>query len=260
MTNDITHALWIGRLDSYLDGELDSTQMADLDHHLRDCSACSAEALRRLQWKRAIHSAAQGYAPNSALRVQIQRCISPAKPAWWQLRPVFAAAAAVLLLTGGTRIIQLTKNQPHALVVQHASQQNMVTGELVDLHVATLASLNPVDVVSSDRHNVKPWFAGKLPFTFNLTELQGSTFELVGGRVSYLEQAPGAQLLFRVRRHLISVFIFQAKDLPEDSAITNERDARSFHLQGWRQGGLQYFAISDVAPEDIRGLCDLLKS
>jgi anti-sigma factor RsiW len=211
-----------------------------------------------LQWKRVIHSASQCYAPDSALRAKIHRDISP-KPAWWHLRPVFAAAAAVLLIVAGGRIIQLTSARPHTLLVEDASQQSRNVGELADLHVTTLASANPVDVVSSDRHNVKPWFAGKIPFTFDLPELQGSPFELVGGRVSYLEQAPGAQLLFRVRKHQISVFIFQARDLSRDFAVTDERDARSFHLQSWRKGGLQYFAISDVAPEDLRELGDLLR-
>ena len=76
--------------------------------------------------------------------------------------------------------------------------------ELVDLHVATLASSNPIDVVSSDRHTVKPWFEGKIPFTFNLPELQNSPFTLVGGRVSYLNQSPELASqrppLFRDRR------------------------------------------------------------
>ena len=133
-----------------------------------------------------------------------------------------------------------------------------MAGELADLHVATLASANPVDVVSSDRHSVKPWFAGKIPFSFNLPEFHGSQFELIGGRVSYLEQSPGAQLLFRVRKHQISVFIFQAKALPLGFASAGEMDARSFHLERWQRDGLQYFAISDAAPEDLRALSDLL--
>ena len=45
--------------------------------------------------------------------------------------------------------------------------------EVADLHVATLASASPVDVVSTDRHTVKPWFQGRIPFTFNLPELAG---------------------------------------------------------------------------------------
>ena len=109
-----------------------------------------------------------------------------------------ATAAAVLLVVA-------------VLVTVKRNGEQQLMSELVDQHVATLASPNPVDVVSTDRHTVKPWFAGKIPFTFNLPELQDSPFVLVGGRVSYLNQSPGAELIFRVRQHQISVFIFQEK-------------------------------------------------
>jgi anti-sigma factor RsiW len=253
-TQDTTHERWTGQLDAYLDGELDSSQMQELDLHLRECSGCASEALRRLQWKRAIHSAGQCYEPDPAVRERIRTSISPVKAAWRRWRPAVAVTAALLLVLAGARIIQLETVRPK----RQLAQESWMAGELADLHVATLASANPVDVVSSDRHSVKPWFAGKIPFSFNLPELQGSQFELVGGRVSYLEQSPGAQLLFRVRKHQISVFIFQAKDLPVDFASAGAMDARSFHLERWQHDGLQYFAISDVAPEDLRALRDLL--
>jgi anti-sigma factor RsiW len=249
-----THELWTRKLDACLDGELDSGQMRELDRHLRECPGCAADALRRLQWKRVIHAAGQCYAPNSALRERIQESISLAKPAWWHWRPAFAVTAAVLLLFAGARIFQQEIVQPK----KHLVQLSRIVGELADLHVSTLASANPVDVVSSDRHNVKPWFAGKIPFTFNLPELQSSPFELVGGKVSYIEQSPGAQLLFRVRKHQISVFIFQARSLPVDFERPEEMDARSFHLESWQRDGLQYFVIGDVAPEDLRALSELM--
>lgn len=254
-TEKTTHERWTGKLDAYIDGELDSGQMRELDRHLRECPGCTAEALRRLQWKRAIHSAGQCYVADPAVGERIRRSISPARPAWWQWRPAFAVTAALLLVLAGARIIQLETVQPK----RQLAQESWMAGELADLHVATLASANPVDVVSSDRHSVKPWFAGKVPFSFNLPEFQGSQFELVGGRVSYLEQSPGAQLLFRVRKHQISVFIFQAKAVPFGFASAGEMDARSFHLERWQHDGLQYFAISDAAPEDLHALSDLLK-
>lgn len=256
MTDDLTiHEAWTGRLDAYLDGELDSSSVQELDGHLRSCSGCAAEALRRLQWKRAIHSAGQSFVPDPALRARIQKSISRGTTPWWHWRPAFAFTAVALLLFATARILQQEIVQPK----QHRVQENGIVGELADLHVATLASVNPVDVVSSDRHNVKPWFAGRIPFSFDLPELQGSEFELLGGRVGYLEQSPGAQLLYRVRKHRISVFIFQAKVLPADFVRAEEMDARSFHLESWQRNGLQYFAIGDVAPEDLRAVSDLFK-
>ncbi len=260
MNEPTTHASWTEQLDAYLDGELDSARTVDLDRHLRECSACAAEGLRRVQWKRAIHSASQRYAADPSLsdrilRDRIQKSIAPRKMAWWQWRPAFALAAAVLMLVAGVRIVEQQVLRPKQRVVQEAR----LTSELADLHIATLASTNPVDVVSSDRHNVKPWFAGKIPFTFNLPELQGTPFVLVGGRVSYLEQSPGAQLLYGIRKHQISVFIFPVRTLPRDLAAGGETDARSFHMESWQRDGLQYFAISDVAPDDLHALSELFK-
>src|SRR6202034_1646900 len=129
------------------------------------------------------------------------------------------------------------------------SQQ--VYSEVADLHVAMLASSSPVDVVSSDRHTVKPWFQGKIPFTFDLPELQNSEFSLLGGRMTYLEQTPGAHLIYELRKHRISVFIFQEEELRVrfgDSSVTKEL---SFSVETWSRGGLRYFAIGDAGGGDI---------
>lgn len=45
-----------------------------------------------------------------------------------------------------------------ALLRWSSPQEDWAFSELADLHAATLASSNPVDVISSDRHTVKPWF------------------------------------------------------------------------------------------------------
>jgi anti-sigma factor RsiW len=132
--------------------------------------------------------------------------------------------------------------------------------EIADLHVATLASSSPVDVVSSDRHTVKPWFQGKIPFTFDLPELQNSEFSLLGGRMTYLEQTPGAHLIYELRKHRISVFIFPEEGLQGrfgDSSVTKEL---SFSVESWSRGGLRYFAIGDAGGGDIDRLAKLFKA
>jgi len=132
--------------------------------------------------------------------------------------------------------------------------------ELADLHVATLASSNPVDVVSSDRHTVKPWFAGRIPFTFNLPELQDSPFVLVGAKVSYLNQAPGAELIFRVRQHQISVFIFQDRAVGNLQTPDSVQNALSFNTRSWSHNGLRYFVIGDASAQDLDKLSELMKA
>jgi anti-sigma factor RsiW len=238
----------VAQLDSYLDGELESSAMQALDLHLRECPACAAEILRRLQLKRMTQVAGRRYVAESGLRDRVQKQLSRRRSQGFSWRWATAAmVAAVALAMVGWGVVSQQRR---------SAQQNYLVGELADLHVATLASASPVDVVSTDRHTVKPWFEGKIPFSFNLPELQGTGFELVGGRVSYLEQSPGAELIYRVRKHQISVFIFQERGT--GLRESESRDARSFHLESWTQGGLRYFVIGDTGPEDLRALRELL--
>lgn len=242
---------WRAKIETYADGELSTAAQAACDAHLRICSACAADALGRVQMKRAMASAGKRYSPSAEFRRRMEKRFAPQPRGNWlnAWLPGLAVAAAVLILA------VMFGNQ------WKGSQQQTTLGELADLHAATLASASPVDVVSTDRHTVKPWFAGKLPFTFNLPELQGTPFALLGGRVTYLHQTPGAQLLFQVRQHRISVFIFQ--DQPGLNFKLNGSGAVSkqltFNLQTFSGGGLRYFVISDVAAEDVRLLSSLLK-
>ncbi len=248
---------WTEKLDAYFDGELPAGEARALQQHLRECPTCAAEGLAKVQQKLAVKAAGQRFAPDPAFRARIESGIAARRPSaalpfgrlGWL--PVFeVATVAALLLIGAALFLTLRRT---------AGEPRLIS-ELVDQHVATLASTNPVDVVSTDRHIVKPWFAGKIPFTFNLPELQGSPFILVGGRVSYLSQSPGAELIFRVRQHQISVFIFQEKELAGARENETVRTALSFEVRSWRHNGLRYFVIGDASPQDLDNLSELLKA
>ncbi len=235
---------WKAKLDTYLDGELPENEMRAFDAHLRNCGSCAAQAFSSLQVKRAVQATGKRFAPSAEFRRQIRRSIAPQpRPrlfSAWSL----AGAFAFVLIAAFWMYLARTR-----------AQSDAVYREVADLHVATLASSSPVDVVSSDRHTVKPWFQGRIPFTFDLPELQGSEFSLVGGRVTYLDQVPGAELIYQIRKHRISVFIF-----PEDSLKTkfhmDSSPARnlSFHAETWSQGGLRFFLIGDAGRADLHDL------
>lgn len=235
---------WQQKIDVYLDAELREAESRELDAHLRTCPSCSAQALTRSELKRSIHVAGKKFAPDPEFRRRVQASISPKASGrrWGWIVEVSAVGAIVLLIFG-------------SMVWVRQWQRQQLVGELTDLHVATLASANRVDVVSTDRHTVKPWFQGKVPFTFNVPELQGSPFELIGGKVTYLEQNPGAELLFTVRKHVLSVFIF--KDSPELDRALGSRELMhrlSFNIESWTDGGLRYLIITDAGRSDIDDL------
>ena len=142
--------------------------------------------------------------------------------------------------------------------VSHSERERELT-EIADMHVTDLASANPVDVVSTDRHTVKPWFAGKLPFSFNIPELQNTEFTLVGGRVAYFERSPGAQLLFSLRKHQLSVFIFKDENAAHLPSPTMTASRLALQAETWSDGGLRYYVVGDAPAADVHALSELLR-
>jgi len=241
---------WKAKLDTYLDGEVPEEEMRTLDAHVRGCPSCSADALARVQLKRAIQSAGRRYTPSAEFRKRMQQKIV-SKPRRSFVGWASAAAAAVILVA-----VTLT-----SIYLGARSGRDQVFSEIADLHVATLASSSPVDVVSTDRHTVKPWFQGKIPFAFNLPELQNSEFTLLGGRMTYLDQTPGAHLIYDLRKHHISVFVFQERSLAaklDGNSLSPKQ--LPFNLETWSQGGLRYFVIGDASAADIDSLAKLFKA
>jgi anti-sigma factor RsiW len=240
-----------GKLAAYLDGELDPAEASVLGAHLRECAACAADALEQVQLKRSVQMAGKRYSASPEFRSRIAKSFAskPRRQTGWHWQ--ILAVPALLLL-----IISMAVN---FYVGRESARRQRVYSELADLHVAALASATPVDVVSTDRHTVKPWFQGKIPFSFNLPELQGSEFTLLGGRVTYLAQTPGAHLIYQVRKHEVSVFIFQNRGEETASASSGPVNALSFNVENWTQNGLRYFVVGDVGAADIEALSKLLR-
>jgi anti-sigma factor RsiW len=243
---------WKGKLDTYLDGELSSEEMRTFDAHVRSCSSCSADVLTRVQMKRAIQVAGKRFSPSAEFRKRIQRRIAPKPLRSFRFVWMLAVAAAVVLVAGALTSSYLGTR----------SGRDQVFSEIADLHVANLASSSPVDVVSTDRHTVKPWFQGKIPFAFDLPELQNTQFSLLGGRMTYLDQTPGAHLIYDVRKHHISVFVFQERSLRLPTLAESSFSPKNlpFTMETWSQGGLRYFVIGDASAADIDGLAKLFKA
>jgi anti-sigma factor RsiW len=242
---------WSDKLDSYVDGELSLPEANELGTHLRGCSGCAAQALERVQMKRSVADAGKYFEPSSEFRKKIEKNAHKASKRniirGWQIVALPAALVLIISLAMGF------------YVNREKANRERVYGELADLHVATLASTTPVDVLSSDKHTVKPWFEGKIPFTFNLPELQGTDFELVGGRIAYMGQTPGAHLIYRLRKHELSVFIFQDRGVEMASWASDPTSMLSFTFQTWAKNGLRYFVVGDVSGADVDALTRLLR-
>lgn len=239
---------WREKAALYVDDELDPTAQKDFSAHLNSCPECPTAVAEQMELKRALRVAGRSFTAPPELHAAVYRAIHPHKsvsPLWkWALAPV-----SVLLLG---IIGFLMYPRPAA---------DPMLARVVDQHVTNLASSNPVDVISSDRHTVKPWYQGKLPFTFNLPELAGSPFQLAGGKVVYAGQQPGAQLWYEAGPHKISVFIFQARhpnERPASERPVPNRDL-SFNVNRWTQGGLEYYLVTDASPDEAGKLVSMFQ-
>lgn len=236
---------WRDKTGLYVDGELEPAAQQALASHLDGCSDCTAAVLERQELKQAVRIAGKRFTAPPELYTQVRRQINPEtrpRPSWrWGL---LTACLVVIAALGGSWF-------------SRSRGENPVIAQLMDQHVTLLASANPVDVISNDKHVVKPWYQGKLPFTFNPPELAAdSPFKLLGGKLVYAQQSPGAELVYQVRQHKISVFIFQARDIHGEPAT----GGHAFTVSGWQQGGLQYYVITDAAREDAEQLRSMFEN
>jgi anti-sigma factor RsiW len=235
-------------LGAYLDGELPPDQSVDLQEHLRNCTRCASEIAEMARLQRSLRGARGHFTPSAEFRRKVQQQISrPRRHSRliWSA-PIGIAFATVLLA---------------AVVWIGHTHRSAAFAELADLHVNALSSTNQVDVVSTDRHTVKPWFQGRIPFSFNLPEFSGTDYTLVGGRMVYFHQQPGAQLIVSMRQHKISVLIFQGTtDLgPKFSPAAILDRGTSFGIETWKSQQLRFFLVSDADPTALDNLARLLK-
>jgi anti-sigma factor RsiW len=115
-----------------------------------------------------------------------------------------------------------------------------------------------VDVQTSDRHTVKPWFNGKIDFAPPVVDLAPQGFPLVGGRLDYLDGRVVAALVYRRNKHVINLFV-----RPEPKRLLRPGFGRphdGYNLVRWTQGGLEFWAVSDVEPGDLRAFRDAFRA
>jgi anti-sigma factor RsiW len=266
MTDHLTHAT----LNALVDGELTADQLADANQHLAGCPSCTSYALHQSLLKSATAKAGLRYAPPPQLRERLMQLASQEDSGGRAsgVRPArvntarsirgfgslgWAAAAVLLLAFLSMMFFQRATQRDERVSAENAA---LVT-EVFDQHVATLAGNTPPQVVSTDRHTVKPWFQGKIPFSFNLPQGLPSDTTLDGANLTYLRNQPVAQLLYSIGKHRVSIFLRQKASTAETSELVAERSG--FHVMGFNTNDLEVVAVSDVDPARLRELAGAIR-
>lgn len=136
------------------------------------------------------------------------------------------------------------------LVARAPSVDAVVVDEAVGDHLRIVSAQHPLAVESSDLHNVKPWFTGRLDFVPPVSFLGDDEFRLRGGEVAVFLGHKAAAFVYQRRLHTISLFVFaDASDRPRSETTT-----RGFHVLAWADGGFGRALVSDITWDDLRQL------
>jgi len=235
-------------LDAYLDNELSVDRALEARAHLALCAQCRMEFERLRRLREMLQQTLTPTQPSAAFVSNLRRSVRRASQrSWraqlarmaWAVGPVAAAALVALLVLPSAR-----------------RQGADFSGEVVAAHLRSLQVNHLTDVASSDRHTVKPWFQGKVPYSLPVRDFREQGFTLEGGRLDYLAGQPVAALVYRSKQHVINVFAWPVQ-APDASPRVESRDG--IHTINWVSDGMAWWAVSEVNEAELKRLTSLLQ-
>jgi anti-sigma factor RsiW len=241
---------------AYADGELDLVKNLEIDKHLQDCPACARARAGIQEVHTAIQEGSLYYPAPPELRSRIRESFPVSMTTGRARRPLgwrWPAMAASLFLCG-------VAGWSLAHFLTPAPREAFLEQQLVSSHIRSqMLPGHSLDVKSADQHTVRPWFeaGGKLDFSPPVPDLKAQGFDLVGGRLDYLDDRPVAVLVYQRRKHLINLFIWRTE--AADSSIKT-RTQQSYHLVNWTSAGLTYWAVSSVNADDLAEFARLVRN
>lgn len=237
------HKEIIELLPAYLDQELGISEALAVERHLSSCAECQQAYAEQNGVSAQLKKADAYFVAPAHLARRITLALPkdplPTLDKGWNLNWLNVGAATATLLA-----VVLSAG----LYLSLPSAQERLMVELVSSHVRSLQVDHLSDVVSSDRHTVKPWFNGKLDFSPAVVDLAAQGFPLVGGRLDYLGGHTVAVLVYRHNQHPINLYIWPSTERDAGSRAQNRL---GYHLQRWVAGGMTYWAVSELATDEL---------
>jgi anti-sigma factor RsiW len=237
----------------YFDGELDRATSREFEAHLDECGDCRAALIELDTLRRTLREDAPRYNAPDSLRARIQKhtpssaIASRRTPSRWL---ALAASWVLAFAAGGAVISTLDRTSNTSFA------ESQVTRDLFASHWRALAATSPIDVISTDQHTVKPWFAGKIAMAPVVQDFADRGYGLIGGRIDYVGSERVPVLVYRHGKHLIDVFV-----LPPTIATRTDKPIQSqgYVLDIVNLGDQRAAIVSDMGQAELnqfRGLLD----
>lgn len=242
-------------LQALLDGELDAANALPIEAHLATCPGCAAHFKTLQTLRERLATPGIGPAAPPHLRHRIEAMIdAESRPG-----PKLAAGARDLfrrgwagLAAGWATAGAMAAVAASLLVVQIQAAAPSLQDQLVADHVRSTLASHLIDVATSDRHVVKPWFNGRIDFAPPVVDLVDQGFPLVGGRLDYADNRVVAAVVYKRRAHTINLFILPAQAQPWRLGWRPWGAPRtSYSVVRWTRGGLDFWAVSDLEAGEL---------
>jgi len=227
-------------LHALIDGELDAGHAREVEAHAASCARCAGQLDAQRELRQALHAAPLRHVAPASLRKRIDNVLPP---------PVAATSRRALLKGFAMGSLASAAVASIAIVVLRRDDDGRILGDAVSAHLRSLQADHLTDVLSSDRHTVKPWFNGRLDLAPPVVDLTAQGFRLIGGRLDFIDGKPVAALVYRRRVHVINLFV--AQGLGSQPATPRLDVVKGFNLLRWGAQGLDYVAVSDLNRDEL---------
>jgi anti-sigma factor RsiW len=225
----------------YFDGELDTVSALAFEKHLETCAQCRTELAEFREIRRHLQNELTRMPASDGLRQKIQSGLdaeeeTPIRRRGWNWQKLAVAAAMIAMVSSGT-----------TFYLEQPSEESLWTHGIVNAHERALLAGHEIDVVSSNRHTVKPWFSGKTTIAPLVADLADAGFPLIGGRLDVpLDRAMPA-VIYRAGAHLISLYMRPA----DGETAPRLQKIDGFSVLAWRQNGFAFTAVSDADGTEV---------
>jgi anti-sigma factor RsiW len=224
---------------AYHDDELQPADTLRVEEHLKTCADCQAADAEAKALSQLLSDPDLYAQPSDALKNRVK----------FAIRRQAGPAAQPVLVWGAVAATLVTAFGIGALLHRPAAP-NLIASEVIDSHVRSLQPGHLIDVPSSDRHTVKPWFQGKLDFSPPVPDLSAQGWTLIGGRLDYLDRRPVAALVYQRGSHEINVFLWPAA--PGNARSPEESESRGYQVLHGRNTSLNYWIVSDLNLSELK--------